>query len=119
MLPCFPTWSHPLVTIPDLLRVHPFHSYISTRILQSLLQTSVDGDSLVYYGRHLELTVLSTWGDPHYVGLAGIQVIGKFGETLTIGAESIDAKPIKCVASLPGESVSVCGGLSLLQGCVR
>jgi hypothetical protein len=25
-------------------------------------------------GRHLRLDIISTWGDPHYVGLSGIQL---------------------------------------------
>ncbi len=28
----------------------------------------------------LQLNLLSSWGDPHYVGLTGLQVVGKGGE---------------------------------------
>ena len=69
------------------------------------LQTSVDGDSVVYYGRHLELTLLSTWGDSHYVGLTGIEVIGKFDEAIPITVDAISAQPVQSVASLPGRFV--------------
>lgn len=33
-------------------------------------------------GQVLELAILSTWGDPHYVGLTGIEVFDGNGQPL-------------------------------------
>ena len=79
--------------------------HLRIRVSLQSLQTSVDGDSVVYYGRHLELTVLSTWGDPHYVGLTGLEVVGKLGEALPLDAGAITATPIESVARLTGAAL--------------
>jgi len=34
-----------------------------------------------------------TWGDPHYLGLTGLEVIGKNGQALKISTEQISASP--------------------------
>ena len=31
-------------------------------------------------GSEIEIRILSTWGDPHYVGLTGIEVYDSYGE---------------------------------------
>ena len=42
-------------------------------------------------GRELLLNVLSTWGDPHYVGLAGFEVFDERGELVPV--EDVWADP--------------------------
>lgn len=34
-----------------------------------------------------------TWGDSHYLGLTGLEVIGKNGHALNISTEQISASP--------------------------
>ena len=60
------------------------------------------GESVVYYGRQLELTILSTWGDSHYVGLTGLSVVGKFEEALPLSSDAVRVSPVPSVACLPG-----------------
>lgn len=43
----------------------------------------------------------ATWGDHHYLGLTGLEVVGKDGESLPINVNMITANP-RDVRSLPG-----------------
>ncbi|NXH45048.1 K0556 protein, partial [Dicaeum eximium] len=45
----------------------------------------------LYVGLQLNFTM--TWGDSHYLGLTGLEVIGKDGQALKISAEQISASP--------------------------
>uniref|UniRef100_A0A8C3V2V5 Katanin interacting protein n=1 Tax=Catharus ustulatus TaxID=91951 RepID=A0A8C3V2V5_CATUS len=45
----------------------------------------------LYVGLQLNFTM--TWGDCHYLGLTGLEVIGKDGQALKINAEQISASP--------------------------
>lgn len=45
----------------------------------------------LYSGLQLNFTM--TWGDSHYLGLTGLEVIGKDGQALKINAEQISASP--------------------------
>ena len=54
-------------------------------------------------GRHLRLSILSTWGDPFYVGLAGLEIFAKSGFVVDLTSPEISV-----VANPP--SVNVLGG---------
>lgn len=42
-------------------------------------------------GLRLEMTL--TWGDPHFMGLTGLEIVGKDGETLPLDLSMIAASP--------------------------
>ena len=44
-------------------------------------------------GRELTLNILSTWGDPYYVGLMGIEVFDRHGHLVVCPPEAIYADP--------------------------
>ncbi|XP_014661506.1 PREDICTED: uncharacterized protein KIAA0556-like isoform X2 [Priapulus caudatus] len=44
-------------------------------------------------GQCLELNFTATWGDCHYMGLSGLEVLGSDGEVLPVGADMMDAHP--------------------------
>ncbi|KAL0156196.1 hypothetical protein M9458_047442, partial [Cirrhinus mrigala] len=41
----------------------------------------------------LQLNLLSSWGDPHYVGLTGLEVVGKGGESIPVDVSMVTASP--------------------------
>ncbi|XP_056358857.1 katanin-interacting protein isoform X1 [Oenanthe melanoleuca] len=47
----------------------------------------------IFTGKCLQLDFTMTWGDSHYLGLTGLEVIGKDGQALKINAEQISASP--------------------------
>lgn len=47
--------------------------------------------SVLIPGLRLEMTL--TWGDPHYMGLTGLEIVGKDGETLPLDLSMIAASP--------------------------
>lgn len=47
------------------------------------------------------LNFLSTWGDPYYLGLTGLELIGAEGETLPVTMEMVSADP-QDLTVLPG-----------------
>ncbi|NXH96364.1 K0556 protein, partial [Pachycephala philippinensis] len=47
----------------------------------------------IFTGKCLQLNFTVTWGDSHYLGLTGLEVIGKDGQALRINAEQISASP--------------------------
>ncbi|XP_013381133.1 protein KIAA0556 isoform X4 [Lingula anatina] len=62
---------------------------------------SYEGELVVYTGQCLQLNFTSTWGDHHYLGLTGLEVVGKDGEALPITMNMIDANP-RDLHVLPG-----------------
>ncbi|KAK3599312.1 hypothetical protein CHS0354_028678 [Potamilus streckersoni] len=60
-----------------------------------------EGDVIVYKGKCVELNFTSTWGDPHYLGLTGLEIVGKDGEALPVTMSMLTANP-RDVRSLPG-----------------
>ena len=51
-------------------------------------------------GRILKLQLLGTWGDPHYIGLNGVQVVLASGQPVPLSAQQVSAEP-PSIASLP------------------
>ena len=49
----------------------------------------------------LEMNFTATWGDMHYLGLTGLEVVGKDGEALPVTMDMVSADP-RDVHSLPG-----------------
>ncbi|NXF10117.1 K0556 protein, partial [Smithornis capensis] len=47
----------------------------------------------IFTGKCLQLNFTMTWGDSHYLGLTGLEVIGKSGQALKITTEQISASP--------------------------
>lgn len=47
----------------------------------------------IFFYIGLQLNFTMTWGDPHYLGLTGLEVIGKNGQALKISTEQISALP--------------------------
>ena len=41
----------------------------------------------------LVLNLLETWGDQHYIGLTGIELLGKNGEAIALDMSMVDAEP--------------------------
>lgn len=54
-----------------------------------------------YFGLDIELNFTSTWGDLHYLGLTGLEVLGKDAEVLSVAADMLDAHP-RDLNTLPG-----------------
>ncbi|XP_067859220.1 katanin-interacting protein isoform X2 [Heptranchias perlo] len=46
-----------------------------------------------YTGKCLQLNFTVTWGDSHYLGLTGLEVVGKDGQALPITMDIIEASP--------------------------
>ena len=47
----------------------------------------------VLHCQELTFVLLDTWGDSHFVGLSGLQVLGADGEPVPLGAEQLAADP--------------------------
>lgn len=41
----------------------------------------------------LQLNFTASWGDPHYLGLTGLEVVGKDGQALPVSLHQISASP--------------------------
>ena len=55
--------------------------------------------NIIFSGLVLDLG--ATWGDWHYIGLTGIEVVGKDGEVIPLDLSMIDADP-RDLRQLPG-----------------
>ncbi|XP_048645653.1 katanin-interacting protein isoform X2 [Marmota marmota marmota] len=47
----------------------------------------------IYHGICLRLNFTASWGDPHYLGLTGLEVVGKDGQALPILLRQVSASP--------------------------
>ncbi|XP_074915430.1 katanin-interacting protein isoform X1 [Buteo buteo] len=57
------------------------------------LSECIPKESGIFTGKCLQLNFTMTWGDSHYLGLTGLEVIGKNGHALKISTEQISASP--------------------------
>ncbi|XP_068276229.1 katanin-interacting protein isoform X2 [Nyctibius grandis] len=57
------------------------------------LSECIPKESGIFTGKCLQLNFTMTWGDFHYLGLTGLEVIGKNGQALKISTEQISASP--------------------------
>ncbi|POI31707.1 hypothetical protein CIB84_004542, partial [Bambusicola thoracicus] len=62
-------------------------------VLLDSLSASTPQEPGIFTGKCLQLNFTMTWGDPHYLGLTGLEVIGKNGQALKISTEQISASP--------------------------
>ncbi|KAL4239443.1 hypothetical protein ACF0H5_000258 [Mactra antiquata] len=69
--------------------------------LERELTVEYEGNMMVYKGKSVVLNFTGTWGDHHYLGLTGLELVGKEGESLPIDINMITANPAD-VRSLPG-----------------
>ncbi|XP_048029743.1 katanin-interacting protein isoform X1 [Megalobrama amblycephala] len=47
----------------------------------------------LYTGSVLQVNLMSSWGDPHYVGLTGLEVVGKGGQSIALDVSMVTASP--------------------------
>lgn len=47
----------------------------------------------LYTGSILQVNLMSSWGDPHYMGLTGLEVVGKGGESISLDVSMVTASP--------------------------
>lgn len=61
------------------------------------------GPAALLHSRELTMVLLDTWGDSHFVGLSGLQLLGPCGQPLPLGADQLAADPpdLNC---FPGHS---------------
>jgi len=48
---------------------------------------------MMYVCLELVLNFVETWGDQHYIGLTGIELLGKDGEVIDLDMSMVDAEP--------------------------
>ncbi|XP_047667249.1 katanin-interacting protein isoform X3 [Tachysurus fulvidraco] len=58
-------------------------------------------NSGLFTGKSVCLSLISTWGDSHYLGLTGLEVVGKEGETIPVDFSNVKATP-RDLNDLPG-----------------
>ncbi|XP_038585886.1 katanin-interacting protein isoform X1 [Micropterus salmoides] len=59
----------------------------------SLSEENMDHNPGLYTGKCLRLQLVLTWGDSHYMGLTGLEVVGKDGESLPLDLSMMAASP--------------------------
>ncbi|XP_051488392.1 katanin-interacting protein isoform X1 [Apus apus] len=57
------------------------------------LSECIPKESGIFTGKCLQLNFTMTWGDSHYLGLTGLEVIGKNGHALKLSTEQMSASP--------------------------
>ncbi|GFR79110.1 protein KIAA0556, partial [Elysia marginata] len=51
------------------------------------------GDVVVFKAQKLELQFTATWGDHHYLGLTGLELVGSEGEAIPVSLDMMAAQP--------------------------
>ncbi|XP_058891524.1 katanin-interacting protein-like isoform X2 [Acipenser ruthenus] len=69
---------------------HQLHEQQPTSIHLPEVSNQVPG---TYTGKCLKLNLTSTWGDSHYLGLTGFEVVGRDGQALPLSMSIISASP--------------------------
>ncbi|XP_078693037.1 katanin-interacting protein-like isoform X5 [Branchiostoma floridae x Branchiostoma belcheri] len=69
-----------------------------------------------YQGQVLQLNFTGTWGDPHYLGLTGLEVLGWEGDPLTLSPRMVSATP-RDITVLPGYEDDTRTLDKLVDGC--
>ncbi|XP_028264447.1 protein KIAA0556 isoform X2 [Parambassis ranga] len=59
----------------------------------SQLENNLEQVPGMYTGKCLRLDLVLTWGDSHYMGLTGLEVVGKDGESLPVDLSMMAASP--------------------------
>ncbi|XP_077979703.1 LOW QUALITY PROTEIN: protein KATNIP homolog [Glandiceps talaboti] len=59
--------------------------------IDDIITSTADGKTP--RGQYLKLHFTETWGDPHYLGLTGLEVLDKQGDVININLDQIDAHP--------------------------
>ncbi|KAJ8245822.1 hypothetical protein GJAV_G00260670 [Gymnothorax javanicus] len=62
----------------------------STGSLSEMVMEQVPG---MYSGKCLKMNLSLTWGDSHYLGLTGLEVVGKEGQSLLVDGSMVEASP--------------------------
>ncbi|KAJ8284207.1 hypothetical protein COCON_G00030570 [Conger conger] len=62
----------------------------STGDLPEVAMEQVPG---MYTGKCLKMNLSMTWGDSHYLGLTGLEVVGKDGQSLSLDMSLVEASP--------------------------
>ncbi|XP_053540567.1 katanin-interacting protein isoform X3 [Ictalurus punctatus] len=52
-----------------------------------------NSNSGLYTGKSVSLSLISTWGDSHYLGLTGLEIVGKDGEIIPVDVSMVTATP--------------------------
>ncbi|KAK2147660.1 hypothetical protein LSH36_543g06017 [Paralvinella palmiformis] len=56
-------------------------------------QAVIEDDTLILKGQNLRLNFTDTWGDPYYLGLTGLEVVGPDGSSIPLSIDMVDADP--------------------------
>ncbi len=82
-------------------------SPVSTESIPGGVSTAYFPITALLYCRELTLVLLDTWGDRHFVGLSGLQLLGPGGQPLLLGPDQLFADPpdLNCFPGHSGESM--------------
>ncbi|KAI1896263.1 hypothetical protein AGOR_G00093000 [Albula goreensis] len=64
--------------------------HLNTDRLSEVAAEPVSG---MYTGKCLKINFSMTWGDSHYLGMTGLEVVGKEGQSLPLDMSMVDASP--------------------------
>ncbi|XP_051171419.1 katanin-interacting protein-like [Leptopilina boulardi] len=94
-----------LINPPTTEMIHPNQQGLYHSVTSEVVETNDDMDyeaPPVPLGFVYQIVIFSTWGDPYYVGLNGIEMYGTEGQKILLTADNVAAYP---------ESVNVLEGM--------